>query len=111
MSVAVVLLVGWGFGWFVARSVAFEPARVLLERLRDGSGEAPAPVRLALRFLAGVTHCPACVGFWFGLALGFVAWGGLAGALAAGAAVMGCNAVLASVTDWCDAATRAAWKD
>lgn len=125
-----VLLVGWGLGWLVARSVVGATGRGMLVAWRDAIEAEWRPVADAGRpvpwraigtaalssFLAGVTHCAACSGFWIGCGIGFrwpIAGTGLVGALATGAAVMGANALLDGILSAAGAIERAmhAWAD
>jgi hypothetical protein len=119
---ALLLLVGWGLGWFIARShlgglVVREPlddasARAIA-RARARGGWVWLPAAAILGFVSGMVQCAGCSGFWLGLGLGCLwplpAVPGLAGVLATGFAVMGCNALLDAITGAHAARERLAW--
>lgn len=133
MRFLIVLLVGWGLGWFVARSTLLAGMREALAQWRDRAlraviseeqGPEPDPIvrkrlarrarlRAALpRFAAGLVHCAACSGAWIGCAIGIHApliGAGAGGALATGVIVMGVNAVLDGLTGAASAIEQAAW--
>ena len=143
VRVVVTLLAGWGLGWLVARSKVAEPVREGLVALKGrldanlaawrASAESYMAAPLADRdrmarpailpaawfawplaaFLAGVTHCAACSGFWIGCALGAFRpadGAGIGGALLTGVCVMGANAALDAFTGRHSAAESLAWK-
>lgn len=109
------LVVGWGLGWLVARSLIAEPGRrvaaELAKALEDrsehrGFDYAVLTVSFyAVRMLSGAIHCTACSGFWIGLFLG--CFGEELGVdsplspVASGIAVMGANALVDGVLEAC----------
>lgn len=110
-SLSVLLLLGWSLGWLVARSAVAAPVRGFLlmldqetlawRRVSGGLRLFVAAIHYPSAFLAGVTHCAACSGFWLGLGLSAVAGDlGLSTALPApvlGVAMMGVNALADAV--------------
>lgn len=50
--IATTLLIGWGLGWLVARSVLFEPGRAMLASVADKINPALAPTRHAMALAA-----------------------------------------------------------
>lgn len=114
-SLFFVLVAGWGIGWFVARSLVASPIRLVAAELAAATkdrGEFRSfeltvltVVYWVSSFLAGVTHCAACTGFWAGCALAL--WGSHLGlhsplsVVGTGLAVMGANALLDGVLAAC----------
>lgn len=117
--IATTLLIGWGLGWLVARSVVLEPARHVIESVYGqtrnlwsmtlGQHLALGRIRYvtlpgalthpAVAFAYGLIHCAACSGFWIGLALARAGWGlgpTWGAALETGVAIMGANALIDS---------------
>jgi hypothetical protein len=114
-GVIFLVVVGWGLGWLVARSLVAEPVRrvaaELVSALEDRSSLRGFDYAIltvsyyAMRGLSGAIHCAACSGFWIGVLLG--SFGHELGIdsplspIGSGVAVMGANALLDGVLEAC----------